>query len=131
MDGTEYIFLQPGERGASGERGPEGQPGVPGVPGKEGPPGMPGPQGPRGQNGMPGLQGAPGKSISEAEIRDICVSVLRGETLIIFWIYIMSDIDCIRRDKCHTLAGAILSGSIKKCYLRSRMLFMYEKKKNV
>lgn len=29
--------------------------------------------------GQPGLQGLPGHSISEAEIRDICANVLRGD----------------------------------------------------
>lgn len=51
---------------------------MPGIPGKEGPPGLTGPPGPRGQPGMPGPQGAPGRSFSEAEVREICASVLRG-----------------------------------------------------
>ncbi|KAK2577988.1 hypothetical protein KPH14_008418 [Odynerus spinipes] len=67
----------PGERGAPGERGPEGPPGPPGMPGKDGAPGLQGPPGNTGQTGLPGLQGLPGRSISEAEIRDICATVLR------------------------------------------------------
>lgn len=53
--------------------------GSPGIPGKDGTPGLQGPPGNRGQTGLPGLQGLPGRSISEAEIRDICASVLRGD----------------------------------------------------
>lgn len=75
-------MIKPGERGAPGERGPEGQIGPPGMPGKDGIPGLQGPPGNRGQTGMPGLQGLPGRSISEAEIRDICGSVLRGTDFI-------------------------------------------------
>lgn len=50
-----------------------------GIPGKDGAPGLQGLPGNRGQTGLPGLQGLPGHSISEAEIRDICASVLRGD----------------------------------------------------
>lgn len=49
------------------------------MPGKDGAPGLQGPPGNRGQTGMPGLQGPPGRSINEAEIRDICANVLRGD----------------------------------------------------
>lgn len=49
------------------------------MPGKDGVPGLQGPPGNRGQTGLSGLQGPPGHSISEAEIRDICASVLRGD----------------------------------------------------
>ena len=52
------------------------------MPGKEGLPGIPGLPGHRGQIGIPGMQGAPGKSIREEEIRDICASILRGESRI-------------------------------------------------
>lgn len=48
------------------------------MPGKDGAPGLQGLPGNRGQTGSPGLQGLPGRSIGEAEIRDICTSVLRG-----------------------------------------------------
>jgi len=49
------------------------------MPGKDGTPGLQGPPGNRGQTGLPGLQGLPGRNIGEAEIRDICTSVLRGD----------------------------------------------------
>lgn len=63
------------------------------MPGKDGAPGLQGPPGNRGQTGLPGLQGSPGRSISEAEIRDMCTSVLRGDfTLIIDYFY--SSINC-------------------------------------
>lgn len=77
---------QPGERGAPGERGPEGQVGPPGIPGKDGAPGLQGPPGNRGQTGLPGLQGPPGRSVSEAEIRDICAGVLRGDLICVYTI---------------------------------------------
>lgn len=53
--------------------------GQPGMAGKDGTPGLQGPPGNRGPTGLPGLQGLPGRSISDAEIRDICASVLRGD----------------------------------------------------
>lgn len=49
------------------------------MPGKDGAPGLQGLPGNRGQTGLPGLQGLPGHNINEAEIRDICASVLRGD----------------------------------------------------
>jgi len=74
----EILYLkinQPGERGTPGERG---QIGPSGIPGKDGATGLPGHPGNKGPTGQPGLQGLPGHSISEAEIRDICASILRG-----------------------------------------------------
>jgi len=74
-----YLKInQPGERGTPGERGLIGQTGPPGIPGKDGAIGLPGHPGNKGPTGQPGLQGLPGHSINEAEIRDICASILRG-----------------------------------------------------
>ncbi|XP_053686924.1 collagen alpha-1(IX) chain-like [Sabethes cyaneus] len=69
----------PGERGAGGDRGPEGIVGLPGAPGQDGAPGLQGLPGVTGQPGAPGLPGPPGRSVTEAEVRDICASVLRDQ----------------------------------------------------
>ncbi|XP_071637944.1 uncharacterized protein [Temnothorax longispinosus] len=72
--GDNGVQGQPGEKGEPGDKG---YPGLDGSRGRDGAPGLQGSPGNRGQTGLPGLQGPPGHSISEAEIRDICATVLR------------------------------------------------------
>ncbi|XP_065168716.1 collagen alpha-1(IX) chain-like isoform X2 [Atheta coriaria] len=68
-----------GERGPAGEMGPPGPSGFPGMPGKDGPQGVPGPPGQNGQPGLPGLPGPSGRSVGDADIREICLVVLREQ----------------------------------------------------
>lgn len=96
----------PGQDGAKGERGNDGLPGpagppgkidegyfagaslVGGAPGAAGLPGHPGRDGQDGAPGAPGPRGSPGSSsdkFSEADIRDICASVLRGKSMTLYF----------------------------------------------
>jgi len=49
------------------------------MPGKDGPPGLPGPPGQRGQPGMHGAVGPPGRTFTEAEVKELCINVIRGK----------------------------------------------------
>lgn len=57
----------------------DGAAGSPGIPGQDGAPGSAGPSGPKGQKGMMGAQGLPGRGVSDAEIRHICLNIIKGE----------------------------------------------------
>jgi collagen type IX alpha len=49
------------------------------MPGKDGPPGLPGPPGQRGQPGLHGAVGPPGRTFTEAEVKELCINVIRGK----------------------------------------------------
>lgn len=53
------------------------------MPGKDGPPGLPGPPGQRGQPGLHGAVGPPGRSFTEAEVKELCINVIRGKNMLV------------------------------------------------
>lgn len=81
---TNEICVQKlGDQGEKGDKGHPGLDGLPGMPGRDGSDGMPGTPGQIGAPGMQGVAAHPADSrFNEDDIRDICMAVLKGSTIV-------------------------------------------------